>query len=416
MRKLKIVHIQKAVLSTGRAPLRLHNAFEEENIESSILSMDFDVNLTDRVTEAGRKPRVISRVHGFLHSFITRKVKKKFGLFSFPILGSDISDNKLIQEADIIYIHWVQGGFLNLSGYRRIAKLGKPVVVFMHDMWTITGGCHHSFTCDKFKTKCFDCQMFPEKNLIDWPAIEFKRKLKLFKDFENLYFVSPSKWLFNCAKESFLTREKPVFRIPNVIDNMLFKPLNKTVTRQILNLETDSTIIAFGAESILSPYKGWTELQKGLEILAKNQYLRNIIILIFGSGYNKQIADSIPFKTRFLGFLKDEFSTSIVYNASDVFVTPSLADNLPTTILESLSCGTPVVGFEVGGIPDMIVHKKNGYLAKYRDAEDLANGIRFCLENNIKGHLLPEFERSLLIRQHMELMNTMISEKNKSPI
>lgn len=406
MRKLKVVHIQKAVLSTGRAPLRLHNAFEEENIESSILSMDFDVNLTDRVTEAGRKPRVISRVHGFLHSFITRKVKKKFGLFSFPILGSDISDNKLIQEADIIYIHWVQGGFLNLSGYRRIAKLGKPVVIFMHDMWTITGGCHHSFTCNKYKTKCFDCQMFPEKKLIDWPAIEFKRKLKLFKDFENLYFVSPSKWLFNCAKESFLTRDKPVFHIPNIVDNNLFKPVRKNTARQVLNLKENVTIVAFGAFSISSPYKGWPELLKALKILSEYGNFKDLTVLIFGGGYNKDIADSIPFKTRFMGFLKDEYSTVLVYNAIDVFVTPSLADNLPTTVLECQSCGTPVVGFDVGGIPDMIVHKKNGYLARYRDAEDLAEGIKFCLESKIRGKLLPEFEKTNILKTHFDLINS----------
>ncbi len=102
--------------------------------------------------------------------------------------------------------------------------------------------------------------------------------------------------------------------------------------------------------------------------------------MIFGGGYNKEIADTVPFKTRFMGFLKDEYSTVLVYNAIDVFVTPSLADNFPTTVLECQACGTPVVGFEVGGIPEIIKHKENGYLAKYKDADDLANGIRFCLE------------------------------------
>jgi len=149
-----------------------------------------------------------------------------------------------------------------------------------------------------------------------------------------------------------------------------------------------------------------------LEILSHDSNVERFSILIFGSGYNKQIEDSMPFKIRFMGFLKDEYSTSLVYNAADVFITPSLADNLPTTVLESLSCGTPVVGFDVGGIPDMIKHKWNGYLAKYGDAEDISNGIRFCLQNNIKGQLLPDFEKGTIIKKHLELMNTIKSVRN----
>ncbi len=104
-----------------------------------------------------------------------------------------------------------------------------------------------------------------------------------------------------------------------------------------------------------------------------------------------------------MGFLQDEYSTALVYNAADVFIVPSLADNLPTTVQESLSCGTPVVGFEVGGIPDMISHKKNGYLAKYKDSGDIAEGIKFCINNRIKGYRLPDFEPSVIVQKHLEL-------------
>jgi glycosyltransferase involved in cell wall biosynthesis len=131
--------------------------------------------------------------------------------------------------------------------------------------------------------------------------------------------------------------------------------------------------------------------------------------LIFGDGYNKAIADAAPFRTRFMGFLKDELSTVLVYNATDVFVTPSLADNFPTTVLECQACGTPVVGFDVGGIPDMIKHKDNGYLAKYKDADDLANGIKFCLETKIKGRLLPEFEKNILLKKHGDMMQSVLN-------
>ena len=374
--------------------------------------MEYDVNLTDKITESGRYPRIIARIDNFLLSFITRRIDRKFGMYSFPILGTNISVKELVKNADIIYLHWVQGGFLNLSNYRQIARLGKPVIIFMHDMWTITGGCHHSFSCEKYKTKCYNCPMFTSKGLFDWATIEFNNKKKLYSEFENLYFVSPSKWLSDCAKRSFLTKDKPVYHIPNIVDNNLFKPVDKKFARQILNVDHDEFVISFGAFLISSAYKGWGLLLQALQIISKDHNSKNISILVFGGGYNKEIADSVPFRTRFMGFLKDEYSTVLVYNAADVFVTPSLADNFPTTVLESQACGTPVVGFDVGGIPDMIKHKDNGYLAKYMDAEDLANGIRFCLHNKVKGRLLPEFEESILTKKHTDLMNSLLKRKS----
>lgn len=115
------------------------------------------------------------------------------------------------------------------------------------------------------------------------------------------------------------------------------------------------------------------------------------------------MAEAIPFKTRFMGYLFDEYSTMLVYNAADVFIVPSIADNQPTTVQESLCCGTPVVGFDVGGIPDMIKHKENGYLAKYKDPVDLALGIQYCLAEKIKGYMLPEFETAKTVQKHLAL-------------
>ena len=123
------------------------------------------------------------------------------------------------------------------------------------------------------------------------------------------------------------------------------------------------------------------------------------------------MADSIPFKTRFIGRLRDDFSTVLVYNASDVFVAPSLAESFGYVILESLACGTPVAGFNVGGIPDLIKHKGNGYLARYKDADDLATGIQYCLENRISGSMLPVFRPEIVVEKHLDLINKLCSEE-----
>jgi glycosyltransferase involved in cell wall biosynthesis len=286
-----------------------------------------------------------------------------------------------------------------------LARLNKPVIVVMHDMWNITGGCHYSFTCDKYKTSCSNCQVFPGNKENDLSAAGFAKKLRLYSTFRNLYFVSPSKWLYDCATQAALTKDKPLRYIPNIIDHTLFKPFDKKMARQMLNIDPEQRVISFGAVSVNSPYKGWPFLQQALTLLYQDESFRDLLVLIFGSGYNREIADSIPFKTKFMGFLSDEYSTMIVYNSADVFIVPSLADNQPTTVQESLCCGTAVVGFDVGGIPDMIRHKENGYLAKYKDAEDLCHGIKFCLQNKLQGYRLPEFETSQTINKHIELFN-----------
>ena len=295
-------------------------------------------------------------------------------------------------------------GLLNFRNIEQIARLNKPVVIFLHDMWNITGGCHHSFTCETYKTEgCNSCPMFPAVKKNDLSAREFRKKLKIYSKYNNLHFVSPSRWLYNCAKESLLTKNKPVHYIPNILDSSLFKPTDKNVAKKFLNIDGNETVIAFGAISVNSPYKGWKYLQKAMELLKQEDALKNVSVLIFGSAYNKEIADAIPYKTKFMGYLLDEYSTALVYNAADVFIAPSLAEAFGYVVMEALSCGTPVVGFDVGGIPDMISHKENGYLAKYKDAADVSEGIKFCLQNNIKGYLLPEIQPSETVKKHLEL-------------
>lgn len=400
----KVVHIQYSIDSAGRAAIRLQHAFNNVDVESCIVSLQHSMYGNNNIKYLGPNARLISRVEDKIQAYLTKKCNKQLGTFSYPVLGTNVTKLDEVKNADIIYIHWALKGLLNFKSVKQIAGLNKPVIVFLHDMWNITGGCHHSFTCEKYKTEgCNDCPMFPTTKRNDLSAKEFRKKIKLYSKYNNLYFVSPSKWLYNCAKESLLTKNKPVFYIPNLIDNIIFKPADKTVSRQILNLDVNETIIAFGAVSVNSPYKGWAYLQKALELLKQDDSIKNISVLIFGSGYDKGIAESIPFKTKFMGYLQDEYSTALVYNAADVFIVPSLADNLPTTVQESLSCGTPVVGFEVGGIPDMISHKKNGYLARYKDAGDIAEGIKFCINNRIKGYRLPDFEPSVIVQKHLEL-------------
>jgi glycosyltransferase involved in cell wall biosynthesis len=401
----KIAHIQYSTESGGRAALRIQRAFSaEKDVTSCIVSLISSPHNIAGITYLGRRAKWLSLIDNRIQAYITRKSIKEMGSFSYPVLGTNVAKLDEIKNADIIYIHWALNGLLNFKSIKQIAKLNKPVIVFLHDMWAVTGGCHHSFTCDKYKTTgCNNCPMFPGDKKYDLSAREFQKKLKLYSSFNNLNFVSPSRWLFDCAKNSLLTRDKPIFYIPNILDNTLFKPMDKMAAKKFLDIDTNEIIIAFGAISVSSPYKGWKYLQKALELLKEDDAIKNISVLIFGSVYNKEIADAIPFKTKFMGYLKDEYSTTLIYNAADVFIAPSLAEAFGYVVMEALSCGTPVVGFNVGGIPDMIKHKENGYLAKYKDAEDVCRGIKFCLENKVTGYLLDELKPQVILNKHLEL-------------
>ena len=403
MKMHKVLHLQTHLPSSGNAAFRLHEAFLQSGIDSSMLSLSCEKETNKQISSLGEKAKIVSIINDRLQAYITGKTVKEFGAFSFPVLGTDISHKEQLENADIIYIHWAIGGFLSLKNIEQLIRLDKPVIFFMHDMWTFTGGCHYSFSCEKYKQGCGNCQLFPHTTGKDLSARQFNKKAKLYSRYKNLYFVSPSKWLYTCARQSALVKNKPVFHIPNVIDKMLFRPFDKKAARQILNIDTSSTVICFGAISVNSVYKGWEYLRKALELLDRSKSVGKITALIFGSAYDKQLADSIPFPAKFMGRLKDDYSTALVYNAADVFLAPSLADNLPTTVMESLCCGTPVVGFDIGGIPDMVIHKQNGYLSKYKDAEDLAGGIKYCIENGIKGYLPPDFDTSAIIDKHLEL-------------
>ncbi|MCW5518000.1 glycosyltransferase [Muriicola sp. Z0-33] len=404
---MKILHLQYRTSAASPAN-RLHQAFIDNGLESEILTLYGDNIISPGIQVLGRNTRLKAKANNYIQSYVIKNKISEFGMFSYPIVGSNIATRTEVLEADVIYIHWVLYGFLSIKNLRQLASLGKPLIFVMHDMWNITGGCHHSFECPKYESHCNNCQFFEGNKTKDISYKGFKKKQKFYNDYENLYFVSPSAWLFKKAQKSALTGKKPIFHIGNMLSASLFKPIDKKVAKQILNVDGDMKIIAFGAMAVDSPYKGWAYLKRALHILLDSGY-RNFKILVFGSGQNSEIADAMPYDTKFVGFVDSEYATSVIYNAADVFVAPSLADNLPYTILESLSCGTPVVAFNVGGIPELIKHRLNGYLAEQKNADDLAKGIKYCVDEKVVGRRLPEFDEKFIIEKHFKLLNQVTS-------
>lgn len=383
----KVVHISTDDYTGGAsiAAYRFHKYLKEIGISSKMLVLQKTVKDDDSIQAI-----VIPKFFNILKKTLFKvfkilsicRVKSHLerGYFSYPILTNRISDLPLIQDVDIIILHWINRNYISIREINKIIKSKKRIIWYLHDMWPMTGGCHYSLDCEKYTEQCFKCPHLIKPKKKDWSYKLFKKKNNVFSNARNFEIFAPSSWIADCAKKSKIFSTKNITLLPNYLDLNIYRPFNKSFARDVFNLPHDKVLILFGAiDGINNPYKGWNYLKEALIILSKAE--KDIYAVIFGSSYNQSIADNIPFPVTFSGHLSDSQSLCMLYNACNVFIVPSIADNLPNTIVESLACGTPVVAFNVGGIPDLIDHKKNGYLAKYKNSEDLAYGINWVIKN-----------------------------------
>jgi glycosyltransferase involved in cell wall biosynthesis len=352
--------------------------------------------------------------------------KNKEVRFSFnpAKFGADISDNQYVIGSDIIHLHWINFGFLSLDSIIKLVETNKPIIWTLHDMWAFTGGCHHSRDCENYQKTCGNCTQFLKNSSSnDLSNQIWKEKMNVFFK-ANLTIITCSEWLGNRAKKSSLFQNKRVEAIPNPIDIEIFIPIDKIVARKKLNLDANKKYILFAAMRVDAFGKGFSYFQEALTILNKQLFVKDqkksdIEILIFGQAQASDF-EVLPFKVNLLGQLNSQEAIVHAYNAASVFVIPSLEENLPNTIMEAMACGTPVVGFEVGGIPEMIDHLETGYLAKYKSAEDLANGIFWTLFeadyqqicNNSRKKVIEKYSESVVAAQYEKVYKSILEGKN----
>ncbi|MGL5032609.1 MAG: glycosyltransferase, partial [Microcystaceae cyanobacterium] len=272
---------------------------------------------------------------------------------------------------DVINIHWTQAGFLQIES---LAKFDRPLVLTLHDMWAITGGCHYTDGCDRYLSGCGQCPQLGSQKQADLSAQIWQRKAKAWQNL-NLTIVTPSQWLGDCVKQSPLLQNYPVKVIPNGLDRDQYKPLDRAIARDLLAIPQDRFVLAFGAMGATTDRrKGFFLLKEAIAQLNQTEWRDKIQLLIFGNSPRANVPD-FELPTRYLGQLGDDLSLRITYAAADAFLAPSLEDNLPNTVLEALACGTPCIAFRIGGMPDLITHQLNGYLAEPFKTEDFVRGI-----------------------------------------
>lgn len=274
------------------------------------------------------------------------------------------------ETPDIVNLHWATNGCINL---RDLYRVSCPIVMTLHDVWPITGGCHCNLGCDGWSRGCVDCPQLREGPF----GMQVAHGLWLAKQhayakISKLAIVTPSRWLGEMASRSELLASRRVEVIPNCLDLNIFRPCQKDMIRCELGLPLDRRIIAFGAVNATSTgYKGFHLLIDALRRLAHDSD-KPYHLLVFGSTGDTR---DLPYPVTFLGNLHDEHLIAKAYQAADVFVTPSQQDNFPSTLIEASACGVAMVGFNVGGIPEIVGHEERGYIARSFDTDDFARGI-----------------------------------------
>lgn len=309
---------------------------------------------------------------------------KRHKLFEVDIAntGTNITTLPEFKDADIIHLHWFNQGMLSLSDLRKIIRSGKPIVWTMHDMWAFTGICHYADSCDRYKTGCRHCPKLYKGYKHDLSFRTFMKKKNILSN-AHIHYVACSRWLESLARESLILRNQSLTNIPNAINTNLFHPYNKLDARQKLGLPAGRKLILFGSQRITDPRKGIKYLIEACTILQHEhpELSQHLSIVIMGKKTTESTS-LFPFPIYNMGYVSEQKKMIEIYNAVDLYVTPSLQDNLPNTIVEAMACGTPCVGFQTGGIPQMIDHLHNGYVAEYQSATDLANGICWALADN----------------------------------
>lgn len=387
--RVLIVNTSERTGGAAVAANRLMMALNNNGVKAKMLVRDKE---SDSLTVVGLPKSPMLNWHFlwerlviFFHCRFSRK-----HLFEIDLAnsGSDITKLREFQEADVIHLHWINQGMLSLSGIRKILKSGKPVVWTMHDIWPATAICHLTLNCRNFTTHCHNCRLLPGKgSSSDLSTSVWRKKEKMLED-SSIYFVTCSHWLEQEAKASALLRGQKIVSIPNPIDTHIYRSGDKQTARRNLGLPEDKRLILFVSQRV-------TNKNKGMDYLIDAcRQMEDYELVILG-GHAEEVVDQLPLKAHPLGYVNDERRIVEIYQAVDVFVLPSLSENLPNTIMEAMACGVPCVGFKVGGIPEEIDHKRNGYVAEYRDSDDLARGIRWILSEADYDQLSQEAVRKV---------------------
>ena len=404
----------------ARSSYRLHQGLHSIGIDSKLL---VQVCYSDHKSVIGTSSesgigKAITGLKLTLERFPSKFYSDNKSAYSSHWLPDKINAQVKKLKPDIINLHWVSAGYLQIE---TIAKFNQPIVWTLHDMWAFTGGCHYHQACDRFTASCGACPQLGSKRNWDLSRWVWQRKQKAWQNL-NLTIVTPSKWLADCARTSSLFKNKQIEIIPYGLNLNVFRPIEQKTARELLQLPQNKQLILFlSLQATSDPRKGFHLLQPALKKLSATGWQDRVELVVAGASEPDKPVD-FGFKSHYLGTLTDDLMLALTYSAADVFVAPSVQDNLPNTILESIACGTPCVAFNIGGMPDMIEHYSNGYLAQPYEIDDLVRGIIWTLENEERSQKLgdrsrkkaeQEFALEIQARRYESLFGDILAESDR---
>ncbi|MFB6225496.1 MAG: glycosyltransferase [Candidatus Paceibacteria bacterium] len=391
----------------GNATYRLHKGLRSIGVKSELLVRDKytgDPTVTQISSEKmGKIRNTVDSIPLILYP------KRKQEQFSVNWIPSNIAKKINKQSTDIAHLHWIGNGLMNI---KEMSKIQKPIVWTIHDMWPLTGGCHYSFGCDKYQKNCGSCPNLNSNQNNDLSKLGHNKKVKYLQDIE-FKIVSPSSWLAKKAIQSPFIKEENVRTIPNGIDISKYRPMNASNLHDLYDLpERDQVILTYAGDPDYDRL-GIDLLREGFKELEDLVNIEDVLVVTFGT--NDNILENSSFITKHVGYVSEQELIQL-YSLADTTIVPSREDNLPNKVLEPMSCGTPCVAFNTGGIPDMVKHKENGYLATPFDPRDLAVGIKWLLNesnnnfasNKARQKVIEDFDIKKVAEEYKELYLSLI--------
>lgn len=378
---------------TGIAMQRLHIGLRRAGIDSKILCGQKTIETSKNTVELQRSTSL-----KIIEKIIKEAVTSPIGLNDIHAISSfNIKNEHVYLDADILNLHCIHEGFFNYLALPSLTK-SKPAVFTFHDMWAFTGHCAYSYDCDRWKIGCGKCP-YPETSpSIKRDATHWEWKLKNWAyNRSNLTIVTNSKWVMEQAKQSMINH-LPIHHIPYGIDTETYQPLNPEQCRSLLGIPIGKKVLMFGAEKLNIPRKGGDLLLQALQSLPESLKAETVLLLLGGSG--EAIAEITGFQILNLGYLSNERLMAIAYSAANLFLFPTRADTFGLVSIESQACGTPVVSFRVGGVPEHVRPGITGYLAEPENAEDFRDGIVQLLEDEPLRRYMSQQCREIAVKEY----------------
>ncbi len=328
-------------------------------------------------------------------------------------MSDKILDMEEFRVADVVHCHNLHGNYFKLATLEKMAKL-KPVIWTFHDMWPITPHCAHAFD-GKVREGFFQCPSLDTYQKILWHNEKYlSRKKRIIYDNSSFHVVVPSLWLKEKVSQSVLS-EKPIHLIPNGIDTSVFFKRDKSACRKKHNLPQNKKIILFvAAGGKNNEWKGWEYTEAVISHFQKKEEC--VLVCIGGDKSEKKASNEIIY----IPYVEDKNILAEYFSSADVFLFTSIAENLPLVVLEAMGAGTPVVSFDVGGVKEVVTHKKNGYIAEYKNADDLIRGVEyiFSLPTNELQEMSDQsaqkvkdnFSMKIMVDKYLELYKSIIKK------